>query len=81
MVRESGVKDTIAQPILECLTQIGNELQATQNTNQVTVQAVLAEELKQLKVQGPIRNPLLDMNGLSSYFLSIYLINSFVIRT
>jgi hypothetical protein len=66
MIREAGVKDLIAQPIIECLTQLGNELWSQRRLRALSaedVQNSLKEELSRMKSLGPIHNPLLEMPG------------------
>ena len=63
----AGVKDTIAQPIIESFTQLANDLwtQRTAGQNQSTIHTLLNQELTRMKVLGPIQNPLLEMTGKS----------------
>ena len=65
MVREAGVKDSVAQPIIQCLVTLGNEVwNHPDNMSLWGIQEVLSEELRCLKALGPIQNPLLEMNGV-----------------
>jgi len=65
MVCEARVKDSVAQPIIECLVTLGNEVWKRQGTmSSEGIQEVLNAELRRLKALGPIQNPLLEMNGV-----------------
>lgn len=67
LVRESGVKDTLAQPIINNLIKLGNELRkrtagkSAHSTDEVRV--ILATELEKVHSKGGVINPLLDMDG------------------
>lgn len=66
-VRNSGVKDTLAQPIIENLVKLGQSLRkATPDRAAHTpdeVLSILTEELKKSHSQGRVMNPLIDMDG------------------
>lgn len=64
MVRESGVKDVIAQPILEILKRLSNELYSSSTASHVDIQKALSNKLREMKAQGSIQNPFLEMKGL-----------------
>lgn len=69
-VRQSGVKDSLAQPIIERLLKIGQDLRkATPDRAAHTpdeVQSILTDELRKAQGLGPgIMNPLLAMDGSS----------------
>jgi len=64
MVRETGTKDTVSQPILECLSQLGTQLWSQNIRDRAVISSILKEELERQKQLGPIHNPLLDMNGM-----------------
>ena len=68
LVRDAGIKDTLAQPIIESLLQLGHELcnQETEvgRLSAKRIQELLNEELRRISLQGPIQNPLLDMEGM-----------------
>jgi hypothetical protein len=68
-VRDSGVKDPIAQPIIDRLVKLGQSLRKA-SPDRVAhmpdeVQAILTEELKKAYSKGLVMNPLLDMDGKS----------------
>lgn len=65
MVRETGVKDAIAQPLIESLTKLSNELMSDQNLSWEQIQENLKKKYNDLSVGGNIRNPFLDMPGTS----------------
>lgn len=74
-VRETGVKDALAQPVIDSLVKLGQELRkATPNRAAYTpdeVQAILTSELKSCRDQGyGIINPLADMDGQSTFLIS-----------
>lgn len=67
MVRKAGVKDSVAQPIIECLVTLGNEVWKRPDIAPATsaeTQEILNGELRRLKGMGPIQNPLLEMKGM-----------------
>jgi hypothetical protein len=66
-VRDSGIKDPIAQSIIDRLVKLGQALRKA-SPDRVAhtpdeVQAILTEELKKARSKGPVMNPLLDMDG------------------
>ena len=67
MAQLVGVKDTIAQPIIEYFTQLSNELwtNRTPGQTQTTIRDLLNQELTRMKASGPVQNPLLEMSGKS----------------
>jgi hypothetical protein len=67
-VRSSGVKDALAQPIIDSLVKMGMDLRKANpegsSHSPDEVQAILTEELKKHQLQGEgITNPLFDMDG------------------
>ncbi|KAF8062389.1 hypothetical protein FPV67DRAFT_1422187 [Lyophyllum atratum] len=67
-VRLSGVKDALAQPIIDLLVKLGQDLRKTNpdgsQHSPEEVQAILTEELRKHQTKGNgIINPLLDMDG------------------
>lgn len=75
-VRESGVKDSLAQPIIDNLVKLGQDLRKSVPDRQAhspdEVQAILTDELRKAQGLGSgIINPLLAMDGRapSSYHL------------
>lgn len=66
--RKTGVKDTIAQPIIENLVKLGQELrkgtpeQAARSPDEIMT--ILADELTKAHHQGGVLNPLIDMDGV-----------------
>lgn len=67
-VRTSGTKDTLAQPVIDNLVKLGQQLRksnpgrAAYSPNEV--QSILTDELKRLQGLGNgILNPLIDMEG------------------
>jgi hypothetical protein len=66
LVRDAGVKDTIAQLIIECLVQLGNDLwdwQVAEQLNKDSIQQLLNDELRNIKAKRLIQYPTLDMKG------------------
>jgi hypothetical protein len=66
-VRDSGIKDPVAQPIIDRLVKLGQALRKA-SPDRIAhtpdeVQAILTEELKKAYSNGPVMNPLLDMDG------------------
>lgn len=79
-VRESGVKDALAQPILDLLVKMGQELRKSNPEGTAhspdEVQAILLDELKKHQTAGDgIVNPLLDMNGELSSIIQSFTVN------
>ncbi|KAJ6469227.1 hypothetical protein DFH09DRAFT_1294525 [Mycena vulgaris] len=71
-VRLSGIKDTLAQPIIDSLVKMGQDLRkANPNGSSYSpdeVQTILTEELKKHQQKGEgITNPLLDMDGVDMH--------------
>lgn len=68
-VRQSGVKDSLAQPIIENLVKLGQNLwKATPDCAAHTpdeVPSILADELKKAHSGGGVMNSLIDMDGKS----------------
>lgn len=69
-VRASGIKDCLAQPIIDTLVKMGVELRKASPDGSThspdEVQTILTEELKKHQSQGAgIMNPLIDMDGTS----------------
>ncbi|KAJ6621012.1 hypothetical protein B0H10DRAFT_1945650 [Mycena sp. CBHHK59/15] len=67
-VRLSGIKDTLAQPIIDALVKMGQDLQKVNPDGSSysldEVQAILTEELRKHQQKGEgITNPLFDMDG------------------
>ena len=67
-VRESGTKDTLAQPVIDHLVKLGQELRKASPTRAAyapdEVLSILTEELKKEQVKGQgILNPLVSMDG------------------
>jgi hypothetical protein len=74
--RESGIKDAIAQPIIEQLVKLGQELRKAAASGAAAhtpdeIQAILTEELKKAHLKGGVMNPLLDMMGVYSLLLPV----------
>ena len=69
LIRDAGIKDTISQPLIDSLVDLSSTLwnKDDQDLTYETLQELLAQELRQLKLLGPIQNPLLDMNGKISF--------------
>ncbi|KAF8170969.1 hypothetical protein K438DRAFT_1982253 [Mycena galopus ATCC 62051] len=71
-VRASGTKDALAQPIIDVLVKMGQDLRKV-NPNGASyspdeVQTILTEELKKHQQQGDgITNPLFDMDGIDMH--------------
>lgn len=69
-VRKSGVKDAMAQPVIEKLVKLGQDLrkstpeQAARSPDEVT--AILVDELAKAHEQGGLLNPLINMDGMCS---------------
>ncbi|KAJ7755636.1 hypothetical protein DFH07DRAFT_773318 [Mycena maculata] len=68
VVRLSGVKDALAQPIMDILVKMGQDLRKTNPEGSTyspdEVQTILTKELKKHQQQGEgITNPLFDMDG------------------
>lgn len=68
VVRASGVKDTLAQPIIDLLVKMGQDLRKANpdgtSRSPDEVQTILTEELKKHQQKGEgITNPLFDMDG------------------
>ncbi|KAJ7670498.1 hypothetical protein B0H14DRAFT_3102396 [Mycena olivaceomarginata] len=71
-VRASGVKDALAQPIIDMLVKMGQDLRkANPNGSSFSpdeVQMILTEELKKHQQVGAgITNPLFDMDGIDMH--------------
>ncbi|KAJ6624579.1 hypothetical protein B0H10DRAFT_2162183 [Mycena sp. CBHHK59/15] len=71
-VRLSGVKDAQAQPIIDILVKMGQDLRKANPTGTVhspdEIQTILTEELKKHQRQGEgITNPLFDMDGIDMH--------------
>ncbi|KAJ7798132.1 hypothetical protein B0H14DRAFT_3546008 [Mycena olivaceomarginata] len=71
-VRSSGVKDALAQPIIDSLVKMGMDLRKANpegsSHSPDEVQAILTEELKKHQLQGEgITNPLFDMDGINMH--------------
>ncbi|KAJ7476792.1 hypothetical protein FB451DRAFT_1461207 [Mycena latifolia] len=67
-VRLSGVKDALAQPIIDILVKMGQDLRKANPEGSALspdeIQTILTEELKKHQQQGEgITNPLFDMDG------------------
>ncbi|KAJ6458275.1 hypothetical protein C8R45DRAFT_1221656 [Mycena sanguinolenta] len=67
-VRSSGIKDALAQPIIDSLVKMGQDLRKVNPEGSAyspdEVQTILTEELKKHQLQGEgITNPLFDMDG------------------
>lgn len=79
-VRQSGIKDALAQPIIDILVKMGQDLRKA-NPDSSTyspdeVQTILTEELKKHQQQGEgITNPLFDMDGESSHHSTVSIDN------
>ncbi|GJJ06810.1 hypothetical protein Clacol_001006 [Clathrus columnatus] len=63
-VKEHGIKDTIAQPLIEHFTRSANELFLTK-PNKEKIQSILKQKYDELKKEGNFQNPLLEMPGLN----------------
>lgn len=71
-VRASGIKDSLAQPIIDTLVKMGVELRKASPDGSThspdEVQTILTEELKKHQSQGAgITNPLIDMDGMGLF--------------
>ncbi|KAF8214703.1 hypothetical protein K438DRAFT_2138088 [Mycena galopus ATCC 62051] len=71
-VRLSGIKDTLAQPIIDSLVKMGQDLRKANpegtSRSPDEVQTILTEELKKHQQQGEgITNPLFDMDGVDMH--------------
>ncbi|GJJ10219.1 hypothetical protein Clacol_004445 [Clathrus columnatus] len=63
-VKEHGIKDTIAQPLIEHFTRSANELFLTE-PNKEKIWSILKQKYDELKKEGNFQNPLLEMLGLN----------------
>jgi hypothetical protein len=67
-VRDSGVKDLVAQPIIDAIVKLGQELRKSTPDRAAhtpdEVQLILTEELKKAHSKGGAVNPLLGMDGM-----------------
>ncbi|ETW80535.1 hypothetical protein HETIRDRAFT_320848 [Heterobasidion irregulare TC 32-1] len=68
-VRDSGVKDGVAQPIIDHIVKLGQQLRKSSSPEQVAhspeeVQAILTKELRKAHGRGQTYNPLLDVEGV-----------------
>lgn len=67
VARKSGVKDTMAQPVIDKLVKLGQDLrkatpkQAACSPDEVT--AILTDELTKELQRGSVLNPLINMDG------------------
>lgn len=66
-VRKSGIKDAHAQPIIDNLVKLGQDLRKS-SPDRVAytpdeVLAILTDELKSAQSLGRVMNPLIDMEG------------------
>ncbi|KAJ7262385.1 hypothetical protein C8J57DRAFT_1719333 [Mycena rebaudengoi] len=71
-VRLSGIKDTLAQPIIDSLVKMGQDLRKANpdgsSYSPDEVQTILTEELKKHQQRGEgITNPLFDMDGIDMH--------------
>ncbi|KAJ7069017.1 hypothetical protein B0H15DRAFT_807270 [Mycena belliarum] len=71
-VRLSGVKDALAQPIIDILVKMGQDLRKTNpegsSYSPDEIQTILTEELKKHQQKGEgITNPLFDMDGIDMH--------------
>ncbi|KAJ6626754.1 hypothetical protein B0H10DRAFT_2161530 [Mycena sp. CBHHK59/15] len=71
-VRASGVKDSLAQPIIDLLVKMGQDLCKANpdgsSYSPAEVQTILTEELKKHQQKGEgITNPLFDMDGIDMH--------------
>ncbi|KAJ7118420.1 hypothetical protein C8R43DRAFT_1099217 [Mycena crocata] len=71
-VRASGVKDALAQPIIDVLVKLGQDLRKANpdgtSRSPDEVQTILTEELKKHQQKGEgITNPLFDMDGIDMH--------------
>ncbi|KAJ7857328.1 hypothetical protein B0H14DRAFT_2578465 [Mycena olivaceomarginata] len=71
-VRSSGTKDALAQPIINVLVKMGQDLRKANldgsSYSPDEVQTILTEELKKHQQQGEgITNPLFDMDGIDMH--------------
>ncbi|KAJ6625266.1 hypothetical protein B0H10DRAFT_2161888 [Mycena sp. CBHHK59/15] len=71
-VRLSGVKDALAQPIIDMLVKMGQDLRKANpegsSYSPDEIQTILTEELKKHQQQGEgITNPLFDMDGIDMH--------------
>ncbi|KAJ6578993.1 hypothetical protein B0H10DRAFT_2443555 [Mycena sp. CBHHK59/15] len=71
-VRLSGVKDALAQPIIDILVKMGQDLRKANPDGTAhspdEIQTILTEELKKHQRQGEgITNPLFDMDGIDMH--------------
>lgn len=67
--RDTGIKDSLAQPVIDRLLDLGKSLQkpapgVTQRTA-AEIEGILLKELEDAKQKGCL-NPLLDMEGMLS---------------
>jgi hypothetical protein len=67
-IRLSGIKDTLAQPIIDSLVKMGQDLRKANPDGSAhspdEVQSILTEELKKHQQKGEgITNPLFDMDS------------------
>lgn len=66
-IRQTGVKDTLAQPIIDNLVKLGQNLRkatpdrAAHSPDEVL--SILTAELKKAQGLGGVMNPLVDMDG------------------
>lgn len=64
--RASGVKDPVAQPVIEKLLTLNSLMQKrTPHQTPAQIEGILRQELDRARSEGCL-NPLLDMQGLSS---------------
>lgn len=71
MVRSTGTKDSLAQPVIDDLVKLGQRLRlATPNTQSPDeIQAILTSELEKAHAKGRgFLNPLVTMDGMASIF-------------
>ena len=67
-VRETGSKDMVAQPIMEKLIKLGQDLRkASPAKAPDEVQAILTQEVKKANDNGGAINPLLTMDSMYHY--------------
>ncbi|KAJ6501774.1 hypothetical protein DFH09DRAFT_1051553 [Mycena vulgaris] len=71
-IRLSGIKDTLAQPIMDALVKMGQDLRKANpdgsSYSPDEVQTILTEELKKHQQKGEgITNPLFDMDGVNMH--------------
>lgn len=65
LVKDSGVKDTLAQPLIESLMELSYSMYAANSHSSGEIQEMLNNELKNIKSQGRIQNAFLEMKGLT----------------